>query len=134
MKFVSALVATVSFATATSLQSSSMAQSGAEAEAGWDVNTQYQGTNYFRHPGYQQADYSVPYGETLPGPDFNRQVYNFDESQQIWDQNDYEERVKMEAEILVALESLKDSIMYIQNGINQIADASVAQNIRIGSN
>ena len=52
-------------------------------------------------------------GEKLPGADFNKQVYQFDEKKYIWDQNDYEERVKVEAELMVALEGLKTSINYL---------------------
>ena len=34
---------------------------------------------------HREADYSSDYGETLPGADFNRQVYRFRENRQIWD-------------------------------------------------
>jgi len=49
----------------------------------------------------------------LPGADFNKQVYNFDEHKKIWHEQDYEERVKVEAEMLVALEALKESVVYL---------------------
>ena len=39
-------------------------------------------------------------------------MYEFDNDRAIWDQNDYEERVKVEAELMVALESLKESVAY----------------------
>ncbi len=63
-----------------------------------------------------QPDYSQkkPSGEKLPGADFNKQVYEFEGDQQIWDQNDYTERVKVEAEMMVALEALKETIIYLQ--------------------
>ena len=51
--------------------------------------------------------------ETLPSADFKRKVDDFDASKQIWDQYDYTERVRVEAEILVALEALKQSVHYL---------------------
>ena len=74
---------------------------------------------------YRTPDYSQPYGEALPGADFNRQVYQFRENEQIWDQNDYVERVKVEAEILVALEALKTSVGYLRDDTATL-DARVA--------
>ena len=48
----------------------------------------------------------------LPGPDFNKQVYEFEAMKQIWNQANYNERLKIEAEIMVTLEALKTSIRY----------------------
>ena len=62
---------------------------------------------------YKEPDYTQDYGESLPGADFNRQVYKFNEDKQIWDQNDYIERTRQEAEILVALEALKTSAAFL---------------------
>jgi len=47
-------------------------------------------------------------------------VFEFNESKQIWDQQDYNERVKVEAEILVALEALKTSAMYIGIDVSEV--------------
>ena len=41
---------------------------------------------YFDIPNHQSMDYSHSAPETLPGADFNKQVYEFDEHKQIWDQ------------------------------------------------
>ena len=51
--------------------------------------------------------------ENLPGPDFNRNVYEFDDTKQIWNQENYEERVKAEADILVALEAMKTEAKFL---------------------
>ena len=83
---------------------------------------------------YREPDYSQEYGEELPGADFNKQVYNFNENKQIWDQNDYEERVKVEAEILVALEALKTSVNYLGYDISSIQDKIHLNKHRIGAN
>ena len=71
---------------------------------------------------YRAPDYSQEYGEELPGADLNKQVYQFNENKQIWDQNDYEERVKVESEILVALEALKTSVNYLGYDIHTLKD------------
>ena len=46
-------------------------------------------------------------------PDFNKQVFQFNDTKQIWHQSNYDERVKVEAEILVTLEALKTSTRYM---------------------
>ena len=71
---------------------------------------------------YREPDYSQPYGEKLPGADFNKQVYQFREDKMIWDQNDYEERTKQEAELLVALEALKSSTSYLSYDIYSLKE------------
>lgn len=70
------------------------------------------------HSMHQETDYSQPAPETLPGADFNKQVWEFDQSKNIWDQQDYNERVKAEAEILVALEALKTAVLYLGSDIS----------------
>lgn len=83
---------------------------------------------------YREPDYEHEYGEELPGADFNKQVYQFNENKQIWDQNDYEERVKVEAEMLVALEALKTSVNYLGYDIHSIGDKISYNRARIGAN
>ena len=90
--------------------------------------------NYFVHPGYHTPDYTHEYGEVLPGADFNKHVYEFDGDHNIWDQNDYEERVKVEAEMLVALEALKESVMYLGYDINDVQDRINQQMGRVRHN
>ena len=84
---------------------------------------------------HKVADYaSGAYLEELPGADFNRQVYSFDTENMIWDQQDYNERVKVEAEILVALEALKTSVSYLHFDIDSINLRISANAGRIGAN
>ena len=101
MKFLAALASTVLAARAV------RDPDGGQHSAG--------GKSFDIGPMYQTPDYSQDYGEALPGADFNKQVYQFRENEQIWDQNDYVERVKVEAEILVALEALKTSVGYLRD-------------------
>lgn len=61
-------------------------------------------------------------------------MYNFDGDHKIWDQNDYEERVKVEAEMLVALEALKESVMYLGYDINDVQDRINQQMGRVRHN
>ena len=61
-------------------------------------------------------------------------MYNFDGDHKIWDQNDYEERVKVEAEMLVALEALKESVMYLGYDINDVQDRITQQMGRVRHN
>ena len=65
-------------------------------------------------------DYLRPGPDSLPGPDFNKQVYEFDETKQIWHQSNYTERVKVEAEILVTLEALKTSTRFMNEDTTAI--------------
>jgi hypothetical protein len=44
----------------------------------------------------------------------------FNEYQPIWDQSDYLARVNTEADILVALEALKDSAYYLNSDMNNL--------------
>ena len=74
---------------------------------------------YFNSPNYVKPNYKNPRpaGEKLPGADFNKHVYEFNGYNKIWDQNDYEERIKGEAELLVALEALKEQVTYLGKDI-----------------
>jgi len=131
MKYFTALVATCAAASASKIEAKSAIESKVDASANPNPYDQY---NYFNHPGYVAPSYEHEYGEVLPGADFNKQVYNFNEAHQIWDQNDYEERVKVEAEMLVALEALKESIMYLSYDVHEIDERIHAQYQKIGFN
>ena len=130
MKFAIALVATIAAANAASLD----AVASLEAESGFGDHNQSGKPNFSIDNHYRQPDYSSEYGEELPGADFNRQVYRFNEDHQIWDQNDYEERVKVEAEMLVALEALKGSVDYLNYDIHKIDQDIRHNDDRIGEN
>ena len=83
---------------------------------------------------YTKPDYTQEYGEVLPGADFNKQVYEFDEDKMIWDQNDYVERTRQEAELMVALEALKSTISYLNHDLAAIAERITFNRNRIGAN
>lgn len=70
----------------------------------------------------------------MPGADFNKKVYDFDTKGKIFDQDDYEERVKVEAEMLVSLEALKESVMYLTYDIHEIDERIESQYKQIGNN
>lgn len=65
-------------------------------------------------------DYLRPGPDKLPGPDFNKQVYDFNDMKQIWHQSNYNERVKVEAEVLVTLEALKTSVRFMNEDTTDI--------------
>lgn len=46
--------------------------------------------------------------EIIPDMDYTHARADFDKNSYIWDQGDYEERVRVEAEVMVALEVLTD--------------------------
>ena len=94
----------------------------------------YSGEVYYSNPGYMTPSYDHPYSEPLPGADFNSQVYHFDDTQHIWHQSDYEERVKVEAEMIVALEALKTYIHYIHHEIDEIMEHNAIAHHHIEDN
>lgn len=99
--------------------------------------TQYDGKPDFSIGSrYVEPNYSQPYlaREPLPSADFNRRVYEFDNDKAIWDQNDYEERVRVEAELMVALESLKDSVAYGSMDVSKLQAEIRAQYEKISAN
>ena len=86
---------------------------------------------YFENPNHQDYDYKLPGPAELPSPDFNKQVYEFDEMRQIWHQSNYNERVKVEAEIMVSLEALKTQVRYMGEDLVNIKDFLSAQYLGI---
>jgi len=94
MKFITALITTYAGVNASSLESKSAsaaetkADTSTEAKAGADLNPQHQYTGtdpyveYFNHPGYMEPNYEHVYSGVLPNADFNKRVYEFDDSHQ----------------------------------------------------
>ena len=112
MKFAIACAVSAFAAGATNLSADQSQQYGASGNAGkpgFDIGSDY-----------KEPDYSKAPPENLPGADFNKQVHDFNEDKEIWDQNDYQERVKMEAEIMVALEALKTAVSYASYDMRDI--------------
>jgi len=70
---------------------------------------------YWEYPNYVMPDYSTEWSnDQLPSPDFNRQCFDFDTCNQIWDQDEYAYRVEVEAKLLVTIESLKEAIQLLK--------------------
>ncbi len=128
MKYTIALVATC--AVATAVRSDAEEIVGGSHDHG--VDGPYQ--NYYVNPAYKEPSYAHDYAEKLPGADFNKQVSTFSTDSAIWDQNDYEERVKVEAEMLVSLEALKESVMYLTYDIKEVDTRIANQYKAIGAN
>ena len=42
--------------------------------------------------------------------------------QTIWEQNDYEKRLEIEAELMITLEALRDSTVDIENRVTDLVD------------
>lgn len=42
--------------------------------------------------------------------------------QTIWEQHDYEERLEIEAELMITLEALRDSTVDIENRVTDLVD------------
>ena len=118
MKFIAALASTVLVARAVRDPEGSQQSAGGKS---FDIGGMY-----------RAPDYSQDYGEALPGADFNKQVYQFRENEQIWDQNDYVERVRAEAEMLVALEALKTSVGYLRDDTHTLVGRIAANHASVG--
>ena len=88
---------------------------------------------YFDNPNHQEYDYLRPGPDELPSPDFNKQVYEFDDMKQIWHQTNYNERVKVEAEIMVTLEALKTQVRYMAEDLVDIKDFLTKQYLGVKS-
>jgi len=122
MKFAVALSTAFVAAQAASIE----AQAGA---ADWPTYP-----NYYLHDHYAEPSYDATYDEELPGADFNSHVYHFEDENMIWDQNDYTERVRVEAEMLVALEGLKETVTFLHHDIDHLNDVNDQQAERIHEN
>ena len=85
-------------------------------------------------PHYQEPSYTEDYTSNFPGADYNRQVYNFDSGKNVWNQEDYNERVKVEAELLVALEALKEAATYLNADLDDIYQRGQINVNRVGEN
>ena len=82
------------------------------------------------------AYYPQPYEEALniPTGDFHVQVEYFNEWEEIWDQDRYESRINTEAELLVALEALRESIVELDYRIDHLEDCIDDNRDEIDSN
>lgn len=58
----------------------------------------------------------------LPHGDFDYEVFDFNPWHEIWSQNEYEERVHTEAELMVSLEGLRESLVHLDHEIDDLQD------------
>mmetsp|Transcript_37978 Transcript_37978/g.46345 ORF Transcript_37978/g.46345 Transcript_37978/m.46345 type:complete len:200 (+) Transcript_37978:70-669(+) len=114
MRFSSSLLTVAGLASASNLKAES-------AEPRGDV---YPG--YFENPEHRLADYSQDYKYVLPSADFNKQVYDFNDNVAIFDQSTYEARIRVEAEMMIALEALKESIKIVGTDFENLRSINVS--------
>ena len=58
----------------------------------------------------------------IPSSEYNKQVYQFEENDNVFDQKEYEVRVQNEAKLMIALEALKSSVTLIRKDIDAVRD------------
>ena len=74
------------------------------------------------HHGEYGYDHSTDYDANVPTGDFWNQVDDFDAWREIRDQHSYEERLETEAELMVALEALREALVSIDHDIDDLDD------------
>jgi len=70
----------------------------------------------------------------LPSADFNKAVYNFNDDKPVFDQKSYETRVRVEAELMIALEALKESVNLLDGEFQTLTKISSGQKGQILDN
>lgn len=68
--------------------------------------------------GHSHNYYAGP--EVFVSPEFNEQVYHFEENNNVFNQDSYEARVEAEARLMISLEALKHSIMLIKREMEKM--------------
>ena len=70
----------------------------------------------------------------MPESDFQQQVDEFDDCDEIWDQEDYEERLQTEAELMIALEAIRGTLVELDEKITQLEECVELNQLDIGDN
>ena len=52
--------------------------------------------------------------------DFDSRVENFDPCEEIWKQEDYDERLQTEAELMIALEAIREALVTVDNDLHNL--------------
>merc|ERR1712228_598354 len=88
------------------------------------------------HDPSRHADYSYDhdYHGNVPSGDFNHQVHDFNEWEEIRDQHAYEERLETEAELVIALEALREALVDIDHEIDELDDCISSNDSGISHN
>merc|ERR1719464_1884788 len=68
---------------------------------------------------YEDAEADYHHGD-VPTGDFWHQVDEFNEWNVIWDQDHYEHRLEQEAELMVALEALREDLVHLDHDIDDL--------------
>ena len=79
-----------------------------------------------QHTSYEH-DAGADYHGNLPSVDFDREVHDFNPWHEIRDQEAYEERLETEAELMVALEALREALVSIDHDIDDL-DSCISHN------
>ena len=75
------------------------------------------------HHDYEQYYYDAEYVEgKVPTGNFWDHVDDFNVWEEIWDQNEYEERVQTEAEMMIALEATREALVDLDYDIDRLED------------
>merc|ERR1712084_32352 len=59
------------------------------------------------------------YGD-VPTGDFEYQVHEFNEWEEIWDQSKYEWRLQQEADLMVALEAMREALVELDHDVDEL--------------
>ena len=71
--------------------------------------------------GYQMHPDDEHYGN-VPDGDFYHDVHDFNVWEEIWSQAEYEERAQTEAELMIALEALREGLVDLDRDIDYLDD------------
>lgn len=66
--------------------------------------------------------------------DFYHEVHEFDTCDEIWNQDDYEERLETEAELMVALEAIREALVQLDSDIHELETCIEGNSGHIGVN
>ena len=59
----------------------------------------------------EHSDYGDDHIGAIPSGAYHDQVHEFDTCEEIWDQEDYEQRLETEAELMIALEAIREALV-----------------------
>ena len=76
----------------------------------------------FDYVDYGDFSYGSSSGSTVPTGNYWDQVDDFNEWDTIWDQYSYEERLHEEADMMVALEALREALVELDSDIDDLED------------
>ena len=77
---------------------------------------------YEEDAGYVLNHYPSELVGNVPTGDFWNHVDDFNEWEPIWEQGEYEERVQTEAEMMIALEALREALVDLDYDIDRLED------------